>query len=208
MPHEIVGEKFGRWEVVEVRGRKALCRCECGVEREVAINNMLRGISKSCGCLKSELNSRRCRLIEDVTIREMPLYGVWATMKSRCYNPNFPKYKRYGARGIKVCDRWKDSFVAFLEDMGQPPRGCTLERKDNDGDYCPENCRWATPKEQGRNQSTNRIGYVNGQEMCVAEASDRFGVKYRTIISRMNRGLTMEQAVFYEPDAAKVGVLR
>ncbi len=127
--------------------------------------------------------------------RRSPLYGIWATMKSRCYNAKFPKYQIYGARGIRVCDRWRNSFANFRDDMGEPPAGMTLERKNVNGNYEPSNCRWATRKEQSRNQRTNRVGYVNGELMCVAEASERFGVKYRTIITRMNRGLTMEQAV-------------
>lgn len=206
MPRVIVGERFGRWEVIEQKQKyKVLCRCDCGVVREVCVGNLKRGGSRSCGCLLRETNVKRCRLIPDASVAGSRLYGVWATVKSRCFNPNFPKYARYGARGITMCDRWKNSFVDFLADMGEPPEGYTLERIDNNGNYCPENCRWATRKEQSRNQSTNRVGIVDGQTMCVAEASERFGVKYRTIIGRLNRGLTMEQAVYYKPDLAKVG---
>jgi hypothetical protein len=122
-------------------------------------------------------------------------------------NPKTEAYKKYGARGISVCDRWL-TFENFLADMGEPPAGASIDRKNGSGNYEPGNCRWASAKEQARNISTNRIGYVSGRAMCVAEASERFGVKYRTIMSRMNRGLTMEQAVFYGTDLAKAGGLK
>ncbi len=124
-------------------------------------------------------------------------------MISRCHNPKTDYYHLYGGRGIVVCNRWRKSFLAFFEDMGNPPPGHSIDRINGNGNYEPNNCRWASPKEQSRNQSRNRIGYVNGQWMCVAEASERFGVNYRTLLNRMNRGLSMEQAVYN--DLAKAG---
>ena len=209
MPRVIVGQKFGRWEVLGPgEGRKmVLCRCDCGTVRGVISTNLTQAISTSCGCWKRQAATERTKHGHSKAGKRTRAYAIWAAMKSRCMNPKTEAYKKYGARGISVCDRWL-TFENFLADMGEPPAGASIDRKNGSGNYEPGNCRWASAKEQARNISTNRIGYVSGRAMCVAEASERFGVKYRTIMSRMNRGLTMEQAVFYGTDLAKAGGLK
>lgn len=137
---------------------QSLVRCDCGIRRQFP-NWKLRSVRSapsSCGCIGKE-RSRKSRIKHGLVVGGRanwhPLYARWLTMKSRCYNPNFPKYKDYGARGIVVCDRWRNNFQAFVEDMGLPPTpGMTLDRKDNDGPYCKANCKWSTPKEQANNR--------------------------------------------------------
>lgn len=114
-----------------------------------------------------------------------PAHTVWVDMRRRCNQPHRPDYHRYGGRGIRVCDRWNESFDAFLADMGQKPGPeYTLDRIDPDGPYSPENCRWATRKTQARNTRTNHYVEVDGERMTLAEAAERYGIHYPTFINR------------------------
>lgn len=122
-------------------------------------------------------------------------HNSWAGMIQRCTDPNYAKFKYYGGRGIKVCDRWRHSFAAFLEDMGERPPGGTLERKDHNGDYCPENCCWATWTEQQNNRSNSRLLTFRDKTQTVAQWSRELGTPYQTIIDRLRLGWTTERAL-------------
>lgn len=126
-----------------------------------------------------------------------PLYGAWKAMRRRCRNPNSDCWKHYGGRGITVCDRW-NSFHAFLDDMGPKPKGYTLERIDNDGNYEPSNCRWATRKEQMRNQSVTRWVTIEGKRYRAVDLSDISGIKTDSIVERATAGLTYEEVISAE----------
>lgn len=123
-----------------------------------------------------------------------PLYHVWTSLRQRCRNPKSPGYPDYGGRGIDVCARW-DSFTAFLEDMGPRPDGCSIDRIDNDKGYSPENCRWAKPKAQTRNQRRTRIVFIDGQSFVAADLADLSGLSTDTIVKRAAEGLPYAEVI-------------
>lgn len=123
--------------------------------------------------------------------RNAPEYSSWAGMRSRCRNRNHPRFKDYGGRGIEVCNRW-NLFSNFLIDMGQKPKGYSLERIDNSGNYEPNNCRWASLKEQARNRRTSKKVTFNSQTKTIAEWSELTGINQNTILRRIQRGWPLD----------------
>lgn len=121
--------------------------------------------------------------------------SIWRDMMQRCHNPNRTAYPRYGGRGIRVCARWRHSFDAFVSDLGPRPYGFTLDRIDNDGDYCPENCRWATRKEQARNRSSNHRYLWKGVLRCLSEIAEMEGIEVHTLGWRLRQGMSVHTAV-------------
>lgn len=122
-------------------------------------------------------------------------YKVWRGMQDRCGNPKNPNYHRYGERGIRVCERWTQSFAAFFEDMGEKPEGMSLDRIDNDGNYEPSNCRWATRAEQQRNRSTCHNITIGGETKSLTEWCEIYGKKSSTVIFRLRRGVSPVEAL-------------
>ena len=157
---DLVGRKFGRLKVLEfeaayVNGWYWRCICDCGNITFTSTHKLTSGHTSSCGCLRRETNGQQTLKHGHARKnRHTKIYERWKGMHARCYNPSHESYKRYGGRGIAVCTRWFN-FENFLKDMGLPPAGLTIERKNNDGDYCPSNCKWATQKEQQNNRSNN-----------------------------------------------------
>lgn len=207
----LVGRKFGRLVVLrfgEKRGHDFtwVCRCSCGVVKEVFGGN-LRG-TKSCGCWNIEcIKKRRTTHGERVNGRWTSEYGIWATMIGRCTNPRSRRYKHYGGRGITVCRRWRFSFSSFLKDVGRKPSVAhTLERVDNNKGYYPWNVRWATQKEQCRNTRVNRIVTIGGKSRCVAEWADIYGIRAGLVRGRLHRGWPDEVALRTPSDKRRVNV--
>ncbi len=201
---EILGGKtrFGRLTVLhEADGlpvpgngirRKVRCRCDCGTEKDFWLGNVKRGLSLSCGCLSREVN-RDLRMTHGdsrsrTTGEIAPEYRVWAHMIGRCHNENDAAYDNYGGRGIVVCERWRGSYVDFLTDMGRRPSDShQIDRIDNDGDYEPGNCRWATFDQQCRNKRTNRWVTLNGKRMILTDAANEIGIDQRKLGYRLKR---------------------
>lgn len=122
-------------------------------------------------------------------------YSIWRSMRNRCYIPTVPAYRRYGGRGITLCDRWRESFWSFYADMGDAPPGMSIDRIDNDGPYSPENCRWASPKTQSRNRGSNRLITYNGITLCLTEWAERVGLSWDLVQGRLNRGWSEHDAL-------------
>ena len=148
------GSKHGRWTVIgEVFGmspRRVVCQCSCGTVSFVVLDSLK--VSRSCGCLRREVSQSPKVHGYARQGKKHPLYTVWLNMKARCERPSATHFKHYGGRGISVCARWSSSFAAFLEDMGTPASGLTLDRINPDGNYELSNCRWATRKTQSQNR--------------------------------------------------------
>lgn len=124
-----------------------------------------------------------------------PLYTVWQSMRDRCRNPNNRQWNRYGGRGIDICPQW-DDFRTFVSDMGERPPGTSLDRIDNEKGYSPDNCRWATRKEQQRNQSRAVYVTIDGEVYRAVELAERYGVNYQAVIARSKRGLPFDLVVY------------
>jgi hypothetical protein len=155
---DITGMRFGRLVAnVPVKCHPKQmhwqCFCDCGESRIVSGINLRRGATHSCGCLQRDLTIARFTIHgHNTRTKRHPIYGCWAGIIHRCENPDDPSYANYGGRGIKICNRWRNSFASFLSDMGERPTGMSIDRINNDGDYEPDNCRWATTAEQVRNR--------------------------------------------------------
>ncbi len=190
------GDKFGRLTVVRNGRPRSLVRCECGTEREMYNHSLTSGNSKSCGCLQKELAAAQLTTHGHYSGRKVtPERTAWGHMMARCYRPSDTRFHRYGARGIVVCDRWH-KFSAFYEDLGaRPGPGHSLDRINNDGNYEPGNCRWATDIEQANNTvNVVRIS-ADGVTGSMNEIARRVGIDRRTIAKRLKRGWTMAEAV-------------
>lgn len=174
---ELAGQTFGRFYVIAEHGRDSKdrilwwCRCSCDAATECAVlgSRLRNGHTTSCGCVKRERNAAIGSLMLEhhVThgLSRTPTHKSWDAMMQRCTNPNHEAYDRYGGAGIEVCDRWRNSFSLFVEDMGIRPPGTTIERIDNDVGYEPGNCRWATWTEQGRHRRNVKLDEVDASQI-------------------------------------------
>lgn len=183
------GQRYGRLTAVTFGGdrggiRHWICRCDCGRWRVVISRHLTSGAIQTCGCSRG--NTTR---IGKLSRR------AWQSMKSRCLKPERKDYKDYGARGISICDRWMD-FENFFADMGGPPTTRhSLERIDNSRGYGPDNCKWATRKEQNRNKRSNRLLSYDGKTQCLSAWSDEYGIGTSTIMKRIKLGWTVDRAL-------------
>ena len=198
-----IGEPFGKLTVrsgpVVVKSRSRVwCDCSCGKRVFVKVNALLTGNNKSCGCeRRRKLVSRNTKHGATPRGKKRSEYRIWALIIQRCENKKNPSYQNYGARGIRICNRWRNSFEAFLADMGpRPSPRHTIDRyPNNNGDYCPENCRWATRKQQNRNSRHNRKISFRGESLCMSEWAERIGIDQKALRHRLESGWSVELAL-------------
>lgn len=197
---DISGQKFGRLMVVErvgtIRGQAAWrCECDCGNTTIVPSHDLKRGSTKSCGCYAAELSRQR---LETHGLTKTRIFRTWTSMISRCSNDRcFQAFSSYGGRGISVCDEWKNDFVKFYEwsiNNGYS-ENLTIDRIDNDGNYEPSNCRWASHKVQANNRRITRHLTLMGETKSISEWAELYGIKYNTIWCRLQDGWNDEKAV-------------
>lgn len=205
MKTDLIGKRFNRWLVLkESKSIKTktgttifwLCKCDCDKERSVRASDLVNGKSKSCGCLRIEELIKRTATHGKIYT---PEYYIWSGMKDRCINPNNKGYKNYGGRGIKVCDRWFNSFENFISDMGNKPTPYhSLDRHpDNNGNYEPSNCRWATDEEQSRGKRNNRIIECKGLTMILMDWAKYLRISQSTLGYHLKTKSIDEVVMYY-----------
>lgn len=196
--HELTDKRFGKIVALrstsERRGKQIvwLCQCDCGRLIREKSHSLASGQVQSCGCAHNMGNRKtKCFVIGGA---KTPEYNVWRSMLNRCRNKHVKCYHRYGGRGIQVCERW-NIFDNFLADMGRRPKGHRIERIDNDGNYEPSNCKWATQEEQCANKRNNRILTYNGVSKTLTCWAKELGLNRTTLRQRLVLGWDVETAL-------------
>lgn len=194
--------RFGRLVAIKrlpqfTKPAKWLCDCDCGNQVSVLGVTLRSGHTRSCGCLASEMTSKRNRSNKKYTRKERILRAIRRDMIRRCYELNNVSYPHYGGRGIKVCNRWKKSLQYFIEDMGSPPTpNHSLDRIDNNGHYEPSNCKWATIIEQRNNNRRNRLITYKGKTQTMTQWANEVGILYSRLRYRINNNWPIEEALY------------
>lgn len=196
----LVGQRFGRLTVVskaDAIGTSSMrwnCVCDCGNKTVVYGHYLKSGHTRSCGCLANESIAERSTTHGHANSR---LYRIWHGMKARCYRESEPGYSRYGGRGIKICEEWLSDFQKFYDwamSHGYSD-DLSIDRIDNNGNYCPENCRWVSMEVQNNNRSSNRTITANGETHTVAEWSKITGINETTLAGRLDKGWSEEKTI-------------
>ena len=204
----MIGLKFGKLEVLsEVKERNKnghilyLCKCKCGLEKQILGASLRQGLTTSCGC------SHKAKVTKH-GFEGTRTYKTWIAMKTRCLNENADCYAEYGGRGIAICDRWVNSFENFIEDMGERPINSSIERIDVNGNYEPSNCRWATVREQQENRRNSVFVVINGKKYTPREYSEMVGLTISGANKKMRREFNRIGNVFIkESDPAYAPVV-
>lgn len=221
---DLTGQKFGRLIVIKRDGnnkkREALwlCKCECGKFTKTRTYSLKSGVTKSCGCLQKEIASKIGfrSLFKEGQMQNKDyqrIRKILNSMRSRCYNIKNNRYKNYGARGIKICEEWSGkqglkNFYNWAIENGYK-KDLSIDRIDNNGDYEPSNCRWATSREQSNNRTTNRLITYNKETHTLAEWSRILGISYNILQSRLNKdNWTIEESFFGKAKTYRRRVLK
>lgn len=196
----LIGQRFGKLTVIERTDNDSfgssmwICKCDCGnITNPIHPSNLKHGRTTSCGCNRSFAGKR----LKKHGMRKTRIYTIWTFMKIRCYNKNCKAYKDYGGRGISVCDEWKNDFSAFMKwayENGYSEE-LTIDRINVNGNYEPDNCRWATFKTQANNTRQNKYLTLDGKTMTMKQWSEYTGIRYGTLYRRLKDGWSVESAL-------------
>lgn len=188
---DLTSQRFGKLVVLSYAGGERsqwLCKCDCGKVIFVRSDHLRKQKTTSCGCKEFIVHGHKR------TNQATKTYLAWCSMKKRCLNPNHRNYHRYGGRGVRICDRWIQSFQNFLDDMGEAPAGLSLDRINNNGHYCKENCRWATIEQQSENRRTTRLITFRGVTLPIVGWAKRLNCASVTIARRI-KTMSIEDAL-------------
>lgn len=187
---DLTGQRFGKLTVIEKNGKKGkdsawLCICKCGNKCVVSTTNLKNGHSSSCGCLRKE-NIRQRATFHGLSFT--PLYYIWGAMMQRCTNPRCKAYQHYGARGIKICEDWRNfkSFYNWAIPAGYR-EGLSIERIDVNGDYCPQNCKWIYRAEQQKNKRNNHLITHEGKTQTISQWAEEYNIPYARLYARITK---------------------
>lgn len=201
------GQRFGRVTVVESAGVNMngetiwLCKCDCGTVWTTRTDFLRSGGTRSCGCLGRE-NCKTASTKHGLTYS--PEYRAWLAIKSRCYNTKLVNFSEYGGRGIKVCDRWLESFENFFLDMGsRPTPQHSIDRIDTNGNYEPTNCRWATRERQQRNRRDTKLFTFNGETLSLPDWAEKLGKSLHALRNRLRNGWSVEKTLSQPVESRK-----
>lgn len=190
---DLTGQRFGMLTAIRIgiphqspsRAQVTwVCLCDCGNEVTVQRGSLRNSTTQSCGCLRDMIDSAKTSAF----IEKKPEYNCWAAMKQRCMNPKDRFFHDYGGRGIRVCERWSESFDAFFADMGNRPSLMhSIDRIDTNGNYEPGNCRWATSREQSRNKRNNVFLEIDGRRQVLADWANEIGINWSSLYERIQK---------------------
>ena len=211
MIRNLTGKRFGRLLVIKEVGRDIktrqklwLCKCDCGNEKITKTTYLTSGDTSSCGCYRKECELKNLKESRDRKpckthgMHNTRIYQIWADMKGRCNNENSKAYKNYGKRGIKVCAEWNEDFVSFYRwaIKNGYRENLTIDRIDVNGNYEPNNCRWATWKEQGNNKRTTRKITIYGETKTAYEFEKQYEIKAHLLLDRYDKGYRSEKIIY------------
>lgn len=198
---DYTGRRFGRLVVEAIAGRDKKrqtlwrCKCDCGGERITTSSPLLKGRTFSCGCAVLDQLAKVRAAKPNAGLSKTAMYGVWLSMIGRCHNAKDKDFRNYGARGITVCERWRESFAAFRADMGERPKNAQIERENNDRGYEPGNCVWADLITQANNKRTSRRLEHAGRTRTVGQWAREVGINPVTLYSRLDAGWSAARAL-------------
>ncbi len=206
---DLTGHKYNKLTVISrdtsvISGKpRWVCQCDCGKTKSVLGSSLRNGSVKSCGCLLTELGLSRRQY--EKPLEQFPEYHSWRSMRRRCYDENATGYSNYGGRGIRVDKRWLNSFDNFYNDMGpRPSPEHSLDRENNDRNYEPGNCRWATPEEQSNNKRNCTYYEIDGERLTLPAIARRHGLNYSRLYWYISRGYDLTQAIDIVKDKSAV----